>query len=519
MFDSYFSNGQQLTLALAFLLALLAMVRQVQGHDRQAVLLLLGSALVMRFFAALLDPYLNMWDESVHVLVAKNMGQDPFKPMLFREEALGLRQNNWIEGHLWLHKQPMFLWLMAISIKVLGPSVLSARLPSVLLTTAWVYFTYGMGRALYGRNVAFMAALLMTFTNWTLSQAAGFDPTDHNDAAFVTFVGGSLWAWYAVLPSRPRRGTWLIGIFVGCAVLTKWLTGLLVFGGWGLAVLLDRTDRPGDAKRLVKALAIAAAIAAPWQIYAWLRFPVEMGFEMDYNSRHFSEVLEGHSGTSAFYFEVMREKLFPFEPYTLCLMLLMALLALRHVRERAHALVTTIGLLSFFTAAASKMAGYMLPVVPYFFMGVAYWIDRSVSAVFPKRWPDVQRMAVAGFLAIMLLNVADMQLRHTAQGEKLDGYFARYRPARLHNLEAMKILAAELEGVERPLVFGLPYPENLNFSFFHGIEAIPWLPGDGYCDRLHDAGHTVVVVDPPPDWPLPRHVKVIRGPKPMFLQP
>jgi len=47
-------------------------------------------ALGVRIFAAMLDPFLNTWDEQFHALVAKNMMANPFKPMLYAESHFAL---------------------------------------------------------------------------------------------------------------------------------------------------------------------------------------------------------------------------------------------------------------------------------------------------------------------------------------------------------------------------------------------------------------------------------------------
>lgn len=517
MFGSYFNTGQQGLLATAFLLAVLAMIFHGREREKTALVLLLSSALAMRLFAAFLDPYLNMWDESVHALVAKNMSQYPLTPMLFREEALDLTYTNWTENHIWLHKQPFFLWVMALSIKVFGPTVFAVRFPSAVFSVAWVFFTHGIAHALYGRRTAFIAALLMTFTNWTLSQVAGFEPTDHNDSAFVALVGGSLWAWYAVLPRSERRGVLLIGVFAGCAVLTKWLTGLLVFAGWGATVLVYGSERWARIKLMVRALCIATVIAAPWQIYAWARFPVEMSNEMSYNARHFCEVLEGNGGTENYYFDRIAEKLFPFDPYLFSVFVLLGLFSIRRRDHRLHALITVVGLFEFFTVAASKMGGYILPILPYFLTSIAYCIDRCAPEQLGGKWPDVVRLSAAGFLAGMLLNIPQLQIRHTAQC-RVDPYFARYVPARLNNLASLHELDHLIGDTPRAVVFHVPYPENLNLAYFHGHEGLSWMPSIEYCERLHAAGCSLFLVDPPEGGPsLPAYVRVIHRDRPMFL--
>jgi len=516
MFGSYFSPGHQGALASAVLLALGATVQHVRRKDRSALALLLCGALVMRLFAATLDPYLNMWDESVHALVAKNMIANPFKPMLFREEALGLSFENWTENHVWLHKQPLFLWVMALSIKLLGPTVLAVRLPSVLFSTAWVFFTYGAVKALHGRDTAFITALLLTFTHWALSQVAGSDPTDHNDVAFNALIGGSLWVWLVVMPKNERRGVVLAGLLAGLAVLTKWLPGLLVYAGWGASIIFSGPDRLHRSLRLVRSLMITTVVAAPWQIWAWLAFPAEMSNEMKLNAQHFTEAVERHSGTSGYYFEILPDKLFPLESYLTPVFALLGLLAIHDRTRRLFMLAIVIGPFVFYTLAVTKMAGYILPVVPFLLMGIAFAIDRCVAAL-KGNWCGVMRFATTGLLAATLLNVPRLQLWHTDQGLS-DDYFAKYLPARRHNLGALAELDRLIGDAPRTVVFHVPYPENVNLAYYFGHEALEGIPGADRCERLHAAGCTIAVVDPDPDAVFPPYVRIIRGDPQFFLR-
>lgn len=509
MFDSHLTQGQQAAVALGLALGAASMVCHVRGKDKAALLIMIGAALVMRLFFALLDPYLNQWDESIHAVVAKNMMSDPFKPMLYREKAMVLPWGDWTAKHIWLHKQPFFLWLMAGSMKVLGVNVFSVRMPAVLLSTALVYFTHGIGSALHGRSVGYLSALLTTYASWPLEFVAGFTSTDHNDAVFAALVGGSLWAWYTYRDRPGPRVVVLVGIFVGCAMLTKWLTGLLVFAGWAAVIIAYGDNRANEAKRMLKALALALLIALPWQLYCWLRFPAEMADEMTYNMRHFSHAVEGHEGTSGFYFQLMPEMFFPFEQYTLCIMALLALLLIRNKALRLHAMVSAIGFVAFFTLAATKMPGFLMPVFPYFFVGIAFWIHRTCGAAVQARVGAWLSMAVAGFIAVTMINLERLQIRHTGMCVR-DEYFAKYRPARLHNRESLAELGTLLAG-RRAAVCNVPWPENLSFSFHYGHEAMARMPEAGMCEQLRASGYEVIVVDPPLDTGvLPSFVHIVR---------
>jgi 4-amino-4-deoxy-L-arabinose transferase len=76
----------------------------------------------MAYFVCSLDLFLHDWDEQYHALVAKNMMSDLFNPVLYRNELLAGDSGDWFLTHIWLHKQPLFLWQMALSQKIFGIS-------------------------------------------------------------------------------------------------------------------------------------------------------------------------------------------------------------------------------------------------------------------------------------------------------------------------------------------------------------------------------------------------------------
>lgn len=82
---------------------------------------------------SLIDPFLNEWDEQYHALVAKHLSENPFKPLLIKNSPVALDYKSWAYCHVWMHKQPLFMWQMALSIKTFGTSLFAVRLPSVLL--------------------------------------------------------------------------------------------------------------------------------------------------------------------------------------------------------------------------------------------------------------------------------------------------------------------------------------------------------------------------------------------------
>ena len=106
---------------------------------------------MLRLFAAT-DNYLHEWDERFHAVVAKNCIQSPLKPMLYRQPAVPYDYRNWLSNHIWLHKPPLSLWLMAASLRLFGTSEFALRLPSLILSCLGIPLMYYLGKLLWRRT-------------------------------------------------------------------------------------------------------------------------------------------------------------------------------------------------------------------------------------------------------------------------------------------------------------------------------------------------------------------------------
>ena len=96
---------------------LLAAIR-CRGVTTRIALILL-TAFLIRMDAAFMRS-LHPWDERFHVLVAKNLLDHPLTPTLYRVPALDYDARDWTANHVWLHKPPGALWLMAGSMGIFG---------------------------------------------------------------------------------------------------------------------------------------------------------------------------------------------------------------------------------------------------------------------------------------------------------------------------------------------------------------------------------------------------------------
>jgi 4-amino-4-deoxy-L-arabinose transferase len=321
-----------------------------RGNYGIALLLLFLSSFVLRFWVAALDPFLHDWDERFHAIVAKNMMNHPFKPMLHVDPVISSYDfTAWCCNHVWLHKQPLFLWQMALSLKIFGVSEWALRLPSVLMCSLLVFPVFRMGLRLFDETAAYIAAFTWAFGYYSIELSAGTIGMDHNDVAFCFYVTLSVWAFVEYMHRQTLRYALLAGLFAGFAVLCKWLAGTLVFAGFGVFLFQQRFAAK-TLRDFGAALIATLAVALPWQVYTFWMFPQEARYEMAYNAKHIFETLENHGGSALFYWGKM-----PFQ------------------YAAGFGFVLLLSLLFFATKIAEKpLRGYLLMFValPYFFFSV-----------------------------------------------------------------------------------------------------------------------------------------------------
>ena len=175
-----------------------------------ALFLLVATAFIFRILMAQLDPFLHAWDEQYHALVAKNMVEHPFKPMLYADPVLDYNYQHWWGNHIWVHKQPVPLWQIALSFKIFGVSELSLRLPTIIMSTLLVLVVFRIGKVTMNENTGFLAALICTLNCYQLEYCAGNKGMDHVDTTFLFYVTLSIWAWVEL--QRSGKQKWLIWI-------------------------------------------------------------------------------------------------------------------------------------------------------------------------------------------------------------------------------------------------------------------------------------------------------------------
>ncbi|GAA3932232.1 ArnT family glycosyltransferase [Hymenobacter algoricola] len=475
-----------LLLGLTLGLTLLSLFCYYRRHDRAAIGALMGAGLSLRLVMATVDPFLHDFDEKYHALVAKNMLADWTTPILRLHPVLPYNYQTWCCNHIWVHKQPLFLWQMTLSMHLFGVSELAVRLPSVLLTTLLIWPVYRIGKLAYNRAAGYFTALLLVFAQYQLELISGGQSVDHSDIAFLFYITASIWAYVESQQPGARVWRWslLAGLLAGAATLCKWLPGLVVYAGWGLTLLSTpaRRRQPAEYLRLGASGLVALAVFLPWQLYIHHRFPVESAYEQQFSAIHFWKAVEGQGGPWYFYFRNL------FYQYQWLLPFIVGglVLALRRPRPALRPLLLICAVVFlFFSAAATKMPSYTYIVSPLLLLLVGIVCAESEQHLLGSG----TRAATVGWTLLLLLIVL-LNLRPDALLKHHTLRFAKssrtFREQKLQHTAVYR----QLDALVPPgyVVFNTTALEDVEAMFYSSRNVYSWWPTEAEYRSLRARG-------------------------------
>lgn len=504
---SFFLEEQLLPLYPAIGILIISIFLFSAKKEKAAIASLFIGIVVLGLFMANLDPFLILWDEQYHALVAKNMVLNPFKPMLYIDPVLPYDYVDWTSNHIWLHKQPLFLWQMALSIKLFGATELSVRIPSVLMHALTAFAIYRIGTIVINRRVGFYGALIFGVAYYQLELVAGRFTTDHNDVAFLFYVIASIWAWFEY--QRSQKGIYLIliGIFSGGAILVKWLVGLIVYAIWFFS--LGAASRrnwlsPNAYKPILKSLLITVAVFLPWQIFIHFKYPSEAAYEAELNTRHFFKVIEDHGGDFWFHFRVTSDIYGSGDliPLLIIAGLVMLLTKTKNPAYRVALFVFPVIIYLFYSIAATKMNSFTILVAPIIYLGFGTLVDSlmnwlesitgKVKILNAPRVINVLRFCLVIGFSFMCLNLSKIEKNHTMK-KPLDNFGREKELAQKDFINSAKALLTDANYV----VFNtdIRFNGNVSLMFYTGLPAYGQIPSQEEIQIVKQKNYKVAIRD------------------------
>ena len=343
-----------------------------------------------------------------------------------------LQRHDWITpvlgGHPWLEKPPLYYWQAIVAYRILGASDWAARLPSAIDATFLVLAVYFFlrrfqpGFELDGALIAASSGGIMGF-----ARAASMDMAL---AAAFTIAMLSWWAWH----DTGKR--MYLASFYGLLALGTLAKGpvapflaFLVIVSYAAAVrelrLLWKTFwLPG--------IILFCAVALPWYFAVQARNPEFFReFIIEHNLGRFSKNLYHHTEPFWYYLPVTALALLPWTVFTIAgfARSLRNWWASRKAkgasrsdsefRLRIFAACWLVVPVIFFSISQSKLAGYILPVIPAGALLLADYLrhrleQNQARAVAP--WLIILHALVAAAPIVPALLIAYLITQHRLPG-------------------------------------------------------------------------------------------------------
>jgi 4-amino-4-deoxy-L-arabinose transferase-like glycosyltransferase len=296
-----------------------------------------------------------------------------------------LEARDWLiptfNAELRVDKPALLYWLQMLTYQALGVNELAARLPSALAALLTVLLVYELGRSLFGGGTGLLAGLIFASTPMVCA-AARFANPDALLNLFTVLPLLTFWVGY----SRARRYLCVpISLGMALAVLAKGPVGVLMpslvmlaFLTWAGKLRLLWTPR------LLLGVVVFCGVALPWYVLVGAETKAEFlrGFFFTHNIGRFRFAMEDHAGGPLYYLVVLVVGMAPWSAFLGLAgwyglqeeqprqgrpgrwWALSAVVGRLCVQEDRYRFLWCWigGYLLFFTASATKLPNYILPL-------------------------------------------------------------------------------------------------------------------------------------------------------------
>lgn len=320
-----------------------------------------------------------------------------------------------LSGLPYFHKPPLFYWISAATMSVLGTGEFAARMPSLVGALMALIATYYFVRRRFDAPTARLSLLILG-TMPLFFGGAQYANLDMLVAGCITVT--ICFAAQAVKlhdENEPARNA-LVAAYASAAlgVLAKGLIGV-VLPGMVIVLWLALTRRPKALLKLISlpGLLIFALIAAPWFIAMQIKFPEFFDyFFLEQHFRRFTQSAFNNVHPFWFYPVVLSLTSLPW-----CLWLVPSLRRgfLRQLFNDERLLLLWVWLFAvviFFSLPSSKLLGYVLPATPPLAILIAAAIQkRRAQGAAPESLFRATTLAATTICVAVIIAVSSMPLK------------------------------------------------------------------------------------------------------------
>ncbi|MBC7885374.1 MAG: glycosyltransferase family 39 protein [Saprospiraceae bacterium] len=369
-------SGYLTVLAVTFLI-LCSLYFYIKANITWSLITILVLGFGLRVYGSL-ESSLHEWDERFHALVAKNLMDDPLKPVLISDGLLNLDYTNWSMCHVWLAKPPLAFWMMALSMKVLGVNEYGLRFPSLIFSILSIYLTFLIGKKLYNEKIGLVAAFLYAINGLLYEINIGLMSGDHVDTLFHLLFQLSVLLVIKYTKVPKTKYLVLIGVLSGLAFLCKWIMSLfilLVCFSYLIFVLKKIRETINGACIIGFFFVLTLS---PWLLLIWTKFPVESKWMIGQIFTPIGSVIQAHDGAWYYYLESIRINVNEFIYLPLIFLIFVSFKRLN--KERFLLLVWIFIPLMLLSVSETKRAVYLMMAATPLFI-VSAWSMHYLYAI------------------------------------------------------------------------------------------------------------------------------------------
>lgn len=335
-------------------------------------LILLGISSYLVFYQLGTNKFIP-FDEAIYAKVASNM-----------YESGDLFTLRWNPETFWFEKPPLYFIVTSFFYNVFGENEFSARLFSALSSLVLVIFVYKFAKMVFDSSKSGYFAVIALITNVSILY---YSRMAMLDVIFTTFIFISTYFFIKNQKDPKVFNLILTGIFVGLAVMTKNIVGLLPLGFFGVYYLIrlikDKSTFFTSFKSFGLIFLTVLIVSLPWHLHMYNLYGDR--FINSYFGYHlferFGTVIEEKEGPWNFYLLVIQNSMrIWFGALLIGLVyFIYKIIKTKENENLLFVLYSSLIVLLVFSISSSKLRWYIMPIYPFLSLIAGYFVAEFVN--------------------------------------------------------------------------------------------------------------------------------------------